>query len=93
MSGGYFDYKQYQIADMANKIENVIKNNAEKDEWGYARNYCPETIEKFNEAVKALRQAAIYVQRIDWLLSGDDSEESFISRLADDLTSPTLTKE
>ena len=32
-----------------------------------------------------LRKAAIYAQRIDWLLSGDDGEESFIRRLYDEL--------
>ena len=29
--------------------------------------------------------AAIYAQRIDWLLSGDDGEESFKRRLKEEL--------
>jgi hypothetical protein len=29
--------------------------------------------------------AAIYVQRIDWLMSGDDGEESFMRRLKEEL--------
>jgi hypothetical protein len=37
------------------------------------------------EAVKQLRIAAIYAQRVDWFLSGDDGEESFIERLNEEL--------
>ena len=33
----------------------------------------------------ALKVAAIYAQRIDWLLSGDDGEESFKRRLKEEL--------
>jgi hypothetical protein len=47
--------------------------------------YPPEVIEKFKEGVKALRIAQIYAQRIDWLLSGDDGEESFLRRLKEEL--------
>ena len=32
-----------------------------------------------------LKKATIYAQRIDWLVSGDDGEESFLSRLKEDL--------
>jgi hypothetical protein len=37
------------------------------------------------EAVKALKIAQEYAQRVDWLLSGDDGEESFLSRLDENL--------
>ncbi len=47
--------------------------------------YPDEVIDKFKEAVKILRQAEVYAQRLDWLLSGDDGEESFLKRLQDDL--------
>jgi hypothetical protein len=47
--------------------------------------YSDEIIEKFKEGLKHIELAHIYMQRLDWLLSGDDGEESFISRLADDL--------
>jgi hypothetical protein len=47
--------------------------------------YPEEVIEKFKEGVKILRQAEIYAHRIDWLIAGDDSEDSFHKRLAADL--------
>jgi hypothetical protein len=48
--------------------------------------YPDEVIEEFKNAVKHLRVAEIYAQRVDWLLSGDDGEESFLRRLEEDLT-------
>ena len=33
-----------------------------------------------------LIQAYLYVQRIDWLVSGDDSEDGFHERLKEDLS-------
>jgi len=47
--------------------------------------YPNEVIEKMKEAVKALKIAQEYAQRVDWLLSGDDGEESFLSRLEENL--------
>lgn len=51
----------------------------------YHYKYPDNIIEKFKEAVDILKKAEIYAQRIDWLLSGDDGEESFIKRLKEDL--------
>ena len=47
--------------------------------------YSDEIIEKFKEGLKHIELAHVYMQRLDWLLSGDDGDESFISRLEDDL--------
>lgn len=80
MSGGYFDYAQHRIEDIANTIEDVIAKNEEQEfKFGH------KTIKKFTEGVKALRIAGIYAQRIDWLLSSDDGESSFLQRLKSDL--------
>lgn len=51
----------------------------------YYNEYSDEVIEKFKEAVKILRQAEVYAQRVDFLLSNDDGEESFLKRLEEDL--------
>ena len=88
MSGGHFNYKQYELGHMADEIEQLILDNGseEVDEYGDRKSYdySPETIEAFNYARIALLQAQIYVQRIDWLVSGDDGEDSFHSRLEAD---------
>jgi hypothetical protein len=51
----------------------------------YHYKYPDEVIAKFKEAVHYLRVAEIYAQRVDWLLSGDDGEESFMERLDEEL--------
>lgn len=43
------------------------------------------TLALLQEGARKLREAAIYAQRIDWLFSGDDSEESFKKRIREDL--------
>ncbi|MEA3420840.1 MAG: hypothetical protein U9Q97_04085 [Acidobacteriota bacterium] len=94
MSGGYFDYQQYQIRIIHDEIENVIENNRnqEIDQFGdpLGRNYPDDIIESFTEALKVLRIAEIYAQRIDWLLSGDDGEESYRNRLMEDLNKDSV---
>lgn len=89
MSGGHFNYKQYQLGYMADEIEELILKNDDdgKNEWGdtIGHHYEKDTIIEFMKAVELLRKAQVYVQRIDWLVSGDDGEDSFHKRLANDL--------
>ena len=47
--------------------------------------FSEETLAEFKKAIHILKQAEIYAQRIDWLLSGDDGEESFHERLKEEL--------
>ena len=102
MSGGAFEYNQRKITDIADDIQKELDNQGKeksKEELWMAKDhyddfpeeknnytYPEEVQEKFRDAIKALRTAAIYAQRIDWLLSGDDGEESFLRRLDEELT-------
>jgi hypothetical protein len=47
--------------------------------------YRDEVIAEFKNAYKALRQAEIYAQRVDWLLAGDDGEGTFLERIKEDM--------
>lgn len=105
MSGGRFEYKQYDMNYIADQIEHEVLINGKKktddelkeEDWRdpdwykkypedlYHYEYPEEVIEKFKEAVIVLRKAAVYAQRVDWLLSGDDGEETFLERLKKDL--------
>jgi hypothetical protein len=89
MSGGHFDYQQYRIEDIAKSIEELIASNDDKtlNEWGYCcgNGYDKEIIEKFKLAVHTLRKAATMAQRVDWLVSGDDGEDSFHRRWDEEL--------
>jgi hypothetical protein len=77
MSGGHFSFNQYQIKQIADEIEDLVLKNP----YGYST----ATILEMEEAVNLLDKAFVYAQRIDWLVSGDDSEEIFQSRLAKEL--------
>lgn len=85
MSGGCFDYAQFSFNDVAASIEELVKDNHGVDVHGYATNYSVATIARFQEAISLLKRASIYTHRIDWLVSGDDGEEDFHERLAEEL--------
>lgn len=78
------------------EIDNYIEERyLEQDEIDYIRKhhrtmpnpyeYNKDTLKEFKHAVKLLREAAVYAQRIDYLLCGDDGEETFHERLKEDL--------
>lgn len=99
--GSLCDYQQYHIIDMWERIQDEIDNNNKpyyenpENEWEELANkdffeeggkrYSDETIVEFKNGVEILKKAYIYAQRIDWLLSGDDGEESFLERLKEEL--------
>ena len=113
MSGGRFDYMQYQFDNIANEILEIIRRNELGEEketicpktwdnetyysYGYDQDgeiterpegwqrYSDETIREFQEAYIQCKKAGIYAQRVDWLVSGDDDDESFHQRLRKDL--------
>lgn len=76
MSGGHFNYGQFNIEGVADEIGSLIDANTI---------YSDETIEKFRLAEKNLRQAAIMVNRIDWLVCDDDGEDTFHARWKEDM--------
>ena len=45
-----------------------------------------ETIDAMKEAYRQIRIAEIYAERVDWMMSGDDSEECFRELIKEDLT-------
>lgn len=102
MSGGFFDYKQWHIDNIADQIEQEVIMSGKpipKSKWNYIEreeynathkqpmNYAfpEEVLRRMEEAIYALRRAAIYAQRTDYLISCDDGEESFMERLKKEL--------
>lgn len=92
MSGGHFDYRQWQIKDIADAIDEHIYKNGKEDSDGYTYEYSDATIAEFKNAIESLKKAYIYAQRIDWLISGDDSEATFHERLDTDLSPENFNK-
>lgn len=76
MSGGAFNYVQFQFSQAAEEVEDFL-HEKNKEEW---YDYPPEVLERFKEAAHTIKQAGQMLQRVDWLVSGDDSVESFMKR-------------
>ena len=85
MSGGYFDYAQYRITDIAEEIDRFLST-----QHGHAdfRTFPPDILERFRQTAYELRRAGEMAQRVDWLLSFDDGEESFRSRWQEEVRPP-----
>lgn len=80
MSGGAFDYVQFRLQHEAiDELKKIINENVND------KKYSDDTIEKFKIGLNSLELALIYLNRIDWLVSGDDSENTFHQRLSEDL--------
>lgn len=84
-------------------VERYIRDNELEDlEKDYIRKhkhtipnyygYKDEVVEKIKEGLAVIRKAYVYAKRIDYLLSGDDGEASFLSRLQKDLDKLNETK-
>lgn len=73
----------------SNAVYEVVIYDGEREEWADGKWHLniddPEIIEEFKNGLKILKMASIYAQRIDWLLSGDDGEDSFKRRLKENL--------
>ena len=77
MSGGYFDYQQYNIQFIIEQLEEFLQ--------APDHNYSEETLKQFKQGLEYLKLAWIFTQRICWLLSGDDGEETFHNHLSSKL--------
>jgi len=85
MSGGHFDYAQFHIGQIAESVDSIIRQEENPTENEYTYGFAENTLAEFRNGLLFLRMAEIYAQRIDWLLSGDDGEETFHKRLVEDL--------
>jgi len=97
----YLQYRFTEVyEDIRNVIDNNGKELTEEEmkahwsgpEWfekypedKFHHKYSDEVIQEFKRGATLIQQAQTYMQRIDWLLSGDDGEESFLSRLKEEL--------
>ncbi len=95
MSGGAFEYNQFRINDIIERIEHELEKQGKEipryergfylDDLTHYPRLEPEIEEEFNKGLNYLKLAFIYAHRIDWLLSGDDGEENFLKRLKNEL--------
>jgi len=84
LSGGYFEYQQYHIQDIIEKLEET-KVKIENDEEYHQYDKKKELLQEISNGIDYLNLAQIYTQRLDWLFSGDDGEDRFFERLKEDV--------
>lgn len=88
MSGGHLtdlQYSQFRINDLIEGIERELEKNLQPITEDDDHRYSEETIAEFKTGLDILRKAFVYAHRIDYLVSGDDGEESFHERLKEEL--------
>lgn len=74
MSGGSFDYAYFRTQEFADDLENRLADSE------FVDMYEPEVILRMRHAVHTARKASLYMKEVEWLVSGDTSDDTFISR-------------
>ena len=87
MSGGYFEGPNYySLQNLGEELEKVFLKQKEyfynldspdETKGEVDHKFSTETLNKIKDTADLLFKVASMVNRIDYLLSGDDSEESF----------------
>jgi len=77
MSGGRFNYAQSRIQCLIEEIEMLDLGELEELDAITQSNYYA--------LIAELNKCQVHMDRLDWLLSGDDGQETYHERLAEDL--------
>lgn len=86
MSGGYFEYNQYRIQYIIESLEEyMVKGDQSDPAWEKDEEPSEEVLNEFRKGLKILKQAYVYANRIDRLLSGDNGNETFLHYLNQEL--------
>lgn len=89
MSGGSFDYACFRVQQFADDLQERIDENGKEDDFGFSDNYAPETIAELQKAQKLIETAGKIAREVEWLYSGDISEETYLDRVGKILSSDT----
>jgi hypothetical protein len=94
MSGGLIgEYAWFRIAEVVEEFDellNKLNHGVGSDEFWY--NFSDETIVEIYKTRNILEEAAIRLKRVDYLLACDDSEQSFHTRLREELIQAGIMK-
>lgn len=87
MSGGYFEYKQHYINDIIDKLEKFLEDqkNKEREEVDDFYVYPDNIIVHAMYTLNLLKLSQVFLNRLDYLFSYDESEDSYIENLKKDM--------
>ena len=77
MSGGYFDYRQHNLTDDAERLDGWIKE--------HGKDFSPQTVLRLNRLSRHLAKTAQLMRVADLLLCCDIGEETFNERWVEDV--------
>lgn len=72
MSGGSFNYIQFNMREVAEELDVIATNSA----------YAQRVNDKIQLVSNALQFASKLLQEADWLISGDNGEDTFLENIA-----------
>ena len=79
MSGGSFDYAFDRVELFADELKIRLDAFDKVDEWGETPNkFEPETLTKLREIEELARYMSRLMKEVEWLYSGDTSDDSFM---------------
>lgn len=89
MSGGTFDYRDCMLSD----LQDMVAREIGELQYGSNNNhddceYNPKTLEYMKTICSDLGKLSKVMHSLDWFLSGDTSEEKFISDYEDIYNEP-----
>ena len=86
MSGGFFDYQDYRLEEMAKLLRLEIAKCRQKPDWTTDwSNYSDNFIAEMSKAYNQLMELRVRLHRLDWVLRGDDGEDDYFQLLLEDL--------
>lgn len=80
MSGGYWDYQQYCLDSLNQDMRESYDEFMEQMKESYPEE-ASAIMQKYRLAMRSLIIAEVCIQRLDWLISGDDGYEAFDRRI------------
>lgn len=82
MSGGHFEYENYRLSDIGDKLRlSITKCRKGYEYYEYKEPFLNEMIRVYN----LTRELEVLLERVDWVLSGDDGEDTYFERLQEDI--------
>jgi hypothetical protein len=86
MSGGFFEYRDSYLEDIAKVLRLEIAKCRQRPDWTDDWSTSSDAfIEEMSKAYNLLIEAHVRLHRLDWVLSGDDGEDTYFHKLPGDL--------
>jgi hypothetical protein len=82
MSGGSFNYAYTKVDQFVEKLDSKLNRIDYKDQYGSKPyEFDPKTLEKIKEIRDLADYTAKLMKEVEWLYSGDTSDDTFAERV------------